>query len=248
MTTVSCRQRQGEFMNKSEKGRAKKPTTRRGGAKRKQWEQEALNSSVKEGSISFMLDEQGNVYPISAEDHVKAIERVKAAGDETKFLTKLGQVRRANKHLDKRAADAMNHLLLWAKATGQCEYYEKLSPDDQWELLEVFSNNVSAGIKRAKFEKRRYDTIDQAYLWVESKMIRFRKKHGIPNNESLSEKLSKEFYAPIRRFKRWRKYVEQHDNNEKALQRGILRRWHERYGRIASKKKLGALRAHSNAP
>jgi hypothetical protein len=167
---------------------------------------------------------------------------VKATGSEGGFLTRLGQVRQANRQMDKRAGEAMAVLLLWARSAGIIEYYDKLAPDDQRDLLNMFDDDVEAGIKRAKFEKRRYDTIDQAYLWIESKMIRFRKKHGIPNNESLSEKLSREFYAPIRQFKRWRKYVERHGGNEKALQRGILRRWHENYGRISPKKNLGALR------
>src|SRR5262245_51675871 len=188
------------------------------------WERESPNPEVREGSMSFMLDDQGNVYPIPAEYHLKAIEQVNATGGEGDFLTRLGQVRQANRQMDKRAGEAMTVLLLWAQLAGIIEYYDKLTPDDQRDLLNMFDDDVEAGIKRAKFEKRRYDTIDQAYLWIESKMIRFRKGRGVPNDKHLSQKLAKEFWEKYGDLKRWRKYVERHGGNERALQRGVLRR------------------------
>ncbi len=208
--------------------KSKKPAKREGAKKRlNRWEREALNPEVREVSMDIALDEQGNVYPVPLADGLREREQVKTEGREAEFLNRLGRARRANRQFDKGAAEAMSHLLAWAIMTGQCVYGEQLTPDDQIQLLNIFDEDVEAGIKRVKFEKRRYDTTDQAYLWIKPKMIRFRKKHGIPNDKRFTQKLSKEFWMPIKRLKRWQRLVKQHGGNEEALRRGVNRCWDE---------------------
>jgi hypothetical protein len=150
------------------------------------------------------------------------------------YMTEAKVIRSKNRRLlGKRAMDAMSMLFAWAIKTGCCDYGDLLSPDDQRDMLEWFYDEALGGIRQGEFKKKRYDTTDKAYLWIESKMVRFHKKHGIPNDQRLSPKLYREFWTPIKKTKRWQRLVKQHGGNDDALRRAVNRCWDKEYKKNA---------------
>lgn len=197
------------------------------------WKRDLLNPpELKTTFISLAFDGMGNIYLQSLEQRDANSEKYQAYGQAD--WDNVIALRRANRNLlDKYSLRAMTTLFQWGKDLGLLQEGDCLSPDDQRDLLDDFIDAADVAIKRKKFEKRKYDTANEAYKHVRPKMVVYRAKQGLPIDAPLSKKQSKELWGQIRKTKRWadlaKKHGKAHELPEKswddALRRAMNHRW-----------------------
>jgi hypothetical protein len=223
-----------------------KKTAKRGGLKR--WHQHALDTAGRYMSVDWEIALRGEIYIRRSGSKQEMMQRLTAQGDDAvqQYLKDAETTLRANRRIlgNARVVDAVNFLLIWAIHDKQAAYDEPLFVDDIEEILNNFGRLIFDAIKQTENKKQQYDTTIKAYEWIKPQLSSFREEHGIPNDKRLTGKLSRKFWASIKKQKRWQSLVKQqpHGGDSETLRRAVNRCWTNEY-----KPKTGVLEASKNA-
>jgi hypothetical protein len=231
--------------------RQSKKTTRRGGEEKKlaRWQQRMLDTAIQwYEAVDWEVGPQGEIYIRRSGYKQEKVRQLMAQGDDAvrRHFKDAQPSVRANKRIlrNERVQDALNVLLVWAIHDKQAAYDEPLFLDDQKQILNNFSLLIFDAIKQTENKKQQYVTTTKAYNWIKPQMSSFREEHGIPNDKRLPDKLSRKFWASIKKQKRWQSLVKQqlHGGDSETLRRAVNRCWANEY-----KPNAGVLKAPKNA-
>lgn len=202
-----------------------------------------LSMPIEQSSIVVLVNEQGNVIPVSVAQYQSITKEIMAGGGKAIARARKNEqvVRKSLRDIMRSPyMEAITHLLNWAITSKKARYGEILTPLDQRMLLREFSERAYYGIKRMALKKEKYEEIDDAYKICRPLLLKFRRDNNIPNDERLRDILAKKIWPQIKARRSWEKLIikvterdvsKDPDRVERRLRVGVNSRWREEFNK-----------------